>query len=424
VDLHGFRLPNETLGAAVGDELLRLSAIRIVEASGEGALVARRSADEFLVLTYESGARTDAAEPMWEVGVQRAQALADRIQARFADPFTVGEHRDVYLGASIGIAVSGAGADDAPQATTASVLLSHAQSALGDAKTIGAQGKMVFRGSDHRGKARLSMLGRLHQALDRDEFELHYQPVVNMHTRRLIGVEGLLRWRDPERELVMPGSFIGLAEDSGLIVPIGEWVVAEAARQSAHWSALGLKLEVAFNLSPRQLGSPEIVPHILAALAKQSVPAKDMVVEITESYALSDPERTLPLLHNLVDHGLRLAIDDFGTGLSSLSRLREIPAHILKIDRSFVSDISADPRGESMISVIVDLARHFGMTPHAEGVETDHERRTLLRLGCEQAQGYLFARPLTASQIEAFARGAGTINGVPLLPSADSSIAA
>jgi EAL domain-containing protein (putative c-di-GMP-specific phosphodiesterase class I) len=283
---------------------------------------------------------------------------------------------------------------------------------------------MVFRGSDQSGRARLSLLGRLHNALDRDEFELHYQPVVNMHTRQLIGVEGLLRWRDPERDLVMPNAFIGLAEDSGLIVPIGEWVVAEAARQSAHWSSMGLKLEVAFNLSPRQLGSVEIVPHILAALSQRSVRAEDIVVEITESYALSDPERTLPLLHNLVDHGLRLAIDDFGTGLSSLSRLREIPAHILKIDRSFVSDLSVDPRGESMISVIVDLARHFGMTPHAEGVETDSERRTLLRLGCEQAQGYLFARPVEASQIEAMARGTRTLNGVPLLRFDDSSIAA
>ena len=417
VDLDGFRLPNDTLGAAFGDDLLRQAARRISEAIGPGATVARRSADEFLVLNYEADSRDDETESMWAVGVQRAQPAAERIQAAFGPAFSVGDSRDVYLSASIGIAVSGAGPPDAPEATTAATLLSHAQSAINEAKTIGPRGRMVYRGEDHGGPARLSLLGRLHHALDRNEFRLHYQPVVDMHTRELIGVEALLRWQDPERGIVMPGEFISLAEDAGLIVPIGEWVVSEAARQRADWASRGLNLDVAFNVSPRQLGSPDIVPHILQALDRHGVRAQDMIVEITESYALSDPERTLPLLHSLVDHGLRLAIDDFGTGLSSLGRLRDIPADILKIDRSFVQDLSTDPRGESMISVIVDLARHFGMTPHAEGVETESERRTLLRLGCQQAQGFLFSRAVEASEIERMAgRATGSLNGVPRVP--------
>jgi EAL domain-containing protein (putative c-di-GMP-specific phosphodiesterase class I) len=213
------------------------------------------------------------------------------------------------------------------------------------------------------------------------------------------GVEALLRWNDPGGGLVPPGEFIPLAEEMGLIEVIGDWVVEELARQDARWRAEGLELELSFNLSPRQLWQPDIASRILSRLRAEGVDPARVVVEVTESTAMTDPDRTLRILGDLHASGLRIAIDDFGTGYSSLSRLKDMPVDILKIDRSFVRDANADEQSGSMVRAIIQLAAGLGMTPLAEGVETEAERTFLIDHGCRLAQGFHFARPTPGADI-------------------------
>ncbi len=239
------------------------------------------------------------------------------------------------------------------------------------------------------------------------QWTLHYQPLIELATGEMYGVEALIRWPEPNGGLVPPGEFIPLAEEMGLIEAIGDWVVEEICRQDAQWRAEGLTLEIGFNLSPRQLWQPELVDKIVSPIVVAGMDPTRVTVEITESTAMTDPDRTVELLTAIHDRGLKLAIDDFGIGYSSLARLKHMPVDVLKIDRSFVRDVDKDRESASMVSAMISLAENLGMIPLAEGIETEGEWRFLARRDCTFGQGFYFSRPVPASDILAMHRRAG-----------------
>jgi diguanylate cyclase (GGDEF)-like protein len=400
VDLDGFGLANESLGPAAGDELLRQAGARIAHGAASAELVARRSADEFLILLAELNEGqlgVPGAGERWQTPHEAAQQLARSVQAALVDPLHV-EGREVYLGASVGI--SGlAGGDEGDGTEAVDRLLSQAQLALSGARSAGPGSILVYDPAQPDSHERLSLITRLRKAIDRDELVLHFQPTVNLHTGQIDGVEALLRWEDPEHGMVPPLEFIGLAEETGLIEPIGAWVIDEIASQASAWQRQNIDIDVAFNLSPRQLWQPDLLPNMIRSFMAADVRPERLVVEITESSALPGPEGTVELLRKMTDTGFRLAIDDFGVGLSSLSRLRAIPADVLKIDRSFVSGVTAEPDAAVMVQMIIQLAEKLNMRAHAEGVESEAERRFLLENGCLHGQGFLFAKPVPASKV-------------------------
>jgi EAL domain-containing protein (putative c-di-GMP-specific phosphodiesterase class I) len=250
---------------------------------------------------------------------------------------------------------------------------------------------------DFRGK--LSMTTRLRKAVENQNWMLHYQPIIDLLEGKMVGVEALIRWNDPNGGLVPPGDFIPLAEEMGLIDVIGDWVVEELSRQGMAWREDGLELEIGFNLSPRQLWQPDVTQRLMTRLESGGIDPRSVIVEITESAAMTDPERTQRILWDLHGRGLRLAIDDFGTGYSSLSRLKHLPVDILKIDRSFVRDIPDDPQAGNMVQAVIQLAAGLNMTPLAEGIETQDQWLFLVEHGCRFGQGYYFSRPVPADEI-------------------------
>jgi EAL domain-containing protein (putative c-di-GMP-specific phosphodiesterase class I) len=245
----------------------------------------------------------------------------------------------------------------------------------------------------------LSSLNRLRRAVEEQDWELHYQPIVDLATEEVLAVEALLRWCDPAGGITRPGEFIPLAEETGLIQSIGDWVLREVCRQMREWHDAGIDLDVSMNVSPLQLSHGGIVDEITSHLDVHHLPRESLIVELTESTAMADPEQVQKLLWELRGHGLRIAIDDFGTGASSLARLRHLPVEILKIDRAFVADAAQDANAASMVGAIVELARTLGMIPLAEAVETQEQREIVQRLGCTLAQGYLFSRPVPAGEL-------------------------
>jgi EAL domain-containing protein (putative c-di-GMP-specific phosphodiesterase class I) len=274
-------------------------------------------------------------------------------------------------------------------------------------KRSGPGGYVIHSAADADSIQRLSLSTRLRRAVEHEQWTLHYQPLIDLETAKMMGVEALIRWPDPRGGLVLPGEFIPLAEEMGLIETIGAWVIEEVCRQDATWRAEGLELEIAFNLSPRQLWQEDIADRIVSPILRAGMDPGRVTVEMTESAAMTNPDRTLAILQELHDRGLRLAIDDFGTGYSSLARLRYLPVDILKIDRSFVRDLNSDPQNASMVSAMVSLAANLGMTAVAEGIETDAEWRALADRGCAIGQGYLFSPPMPAEQILAMHRRSG-----------------
>jgi len=246
---------------------------------------------------------------------------------------------------------------------------------------------------------KLSLTTRLRRAVERKEWLLHFQPVVDLGDAHLVGVEALLRWPDPKGGMTPPAEFIPLAEEMGLIEAIGDWVLGDVCRQSKEWRSSGLMLEISFNLSPRQLWQSSLVRSILGQLQYAQVSARSIVVEITESSAMTDPDRTIRVLDELHAAGLRLAIDDCGTGYSSLSLLKQMPGDILKIDRSFVKDVPEDRHVASMVKAIIQMAHGLGMTPLAEGIETEEQWQFLDDNGCHLGQRYFLSRPRLAEEI-------------------------
>ena len=399
VDLDDFKLVNEGLGHEAGDELLRQVAARLAEATRETDLVARQGSDEFLLLLSDLEARTPAAGTVDGPQVV-AESVAGRVRELLAPPFDL-EGTEVFATASMGVALFPSTAVDGRS------LLKNAGVAMHRSKAAGPGGCVVFSHGDGASVGRLSLATRLRRAVEREHWVLHYQPIVDLTGGEVLEVEALVRWRDPGGGLIAPGEFIPLAEEMGLIEAIGDWVLGEACRQARSWDRLGLGLGIGFNLSPRQLWQPDVARRILERLDAEGVDPTSMVVEVTESTVMTDPDRAQRVLGELSAHGLRIAIDDFGTGYSSLARLRDMPVDVLKVDRSFIRDIPGDSGACSMVRAVVQLAQTLGVTPLAEGIETEEQRRFLVDGGCDLGQGYLFSRPVCAAEVASLAAEPG-----------------
>ncbi|WP_137974168.1 EAL domain-containing protein [Pseudomonas sp. F(2018)] len=381
-DLDNFKTINESLGHKVGDELLVAVARRLQQRLRNEDTLARLSSDEFLVVLENLQRPEEAA------GI--ARTLIELLER----PLPLGNGREAYLGASIGISLfpdDGQSSDD---------LLRNADSALHQAKQ---EGRNTFRfytqGLTRQAHTRLTLEGQLRQALKRNEFILHYQPLVRGHDGHPIGVEALLRWNSSDG-MISPAQFIPLAEETGLIVPIGNWVLREACRQMQFWRQQGLDLHtLAVNLSPRQFRQADLQQQVREALHDSGLPAEHLELEITEGALIENVEQAQATLAALKGLGLKLAIDDFGTGYSSLAYLRRFPLDKLKIDQSFMRGVPEDQANLEIVATIIGLARNLKLCVLAEGVETTEQLQALRHLGCEQCQGYLFSRPLSAVQL-------------------------
>jgi diguanylate cyclase (GGDEF)-like protein/PAS domain S-box-containing protein len=404
VDIDDFRLVNDSLGHDAGDGVLRLVAERLREATRETDLVARRGGDRFLMLLAD----LDRGET-GEAAAIRAEAVAQRIRDSLDDPFAV-DGTELYVQASVGISLYPQDAEDAGS------LQRNAEAAMFEAKKSGNTGFVMSARGAFDSAAKLQFVTRLRKAVDSQRWTLHYQPVVHLETGRMTGVEALIRWIEPDGTMVPPGDFIPLAEELGLIELIGDWVVRELVFQYQAWRELDIDLEVGFNLSPRQFWQPDLAERIVGQIERASVDPARVMVEVTESSAMMDPDRAQGILDELHAAGLAIAVDDFGTGYSSLSRLRTMPVKVLKIDRSFVSNVREDPQAASIVTAFLELARGLGMTTLAEGIERPEELAFLRQRGCELGQGFLFSKPVPPEEIIAYAFGG--IPGVAALRSA------
>ncbi len=397
VDLDDFRLVNDSLGHQAGDALLQLVAERLREATRETDLVARRGGDQFLLLLAD----LDRDDGGLDGAVLRAESVAQRIQESLAGPFLI-TSTELYVTASIGVSLF---PDDARDG---GALQRNAEAAMYEAKKAGATGYVMSAQGTIDSAAKLQFVTRLRKAVESQRWVLHYQPEIDLQTGRMLGVEALIRWIEPDGTMVPPNDFIPLAEELGLIEQIGDWVVREVLYQVQAWRELDIDLEVGFNLSPRQFWRPDLAGRIVQELRNADVDAGRVTVEITESSAMMDPDRSHRILWELHDAGLSIAIDDFGTGYSSFSRLLEMPVRVLKIDRSFVKNVHQHPQRGAIVTAFLELARGLGMTSLAEGIETSEELAFLRERGCRLGQGFYFSRPVPPEEIIAYA-----IGGIP-----------
>ena len=378
IDLDHFKRVNDTLGHLMGDELLRQTAVRLRACIRETDLIARLGGDEFAILQTSIGQPSDAA------------ALATRIGKALKPPFDL-DGNTAVVGASIGISIA---PDDAVEQGQ---LLKNADLALYGAKGNGRGTYHFYELElDNRMKARQKLESDLRDALTNGEFELYYQPVVDLRTNDVNGCEALLRWHHPERGLVAPAEFIPVAEESGIITPLGEWVLQQACADAACWPE---HMHVAINLSPIQLKSGKLVPLVMRSLAATGMSARRLELEITETVLMQNTFSTLATLHQLHDIGVRIAMDDFGTGYSSLSYLRSFPFDKIKIDRSFIENISENDGCVTIVQSITSMAHRLGMKTIAEGIETEDQRTKVQELGCDEMQGYLFSRPRPIQEV-------------------------
>ncbi len=386
LDLDRFKAVNNSMGHALGDGVLVSVARRLEQVGGDVDLLARFGGDEFLALvTDESG----GAE-------QKAAAFVARVQDALAAAIPV-DDAEVFLDASVGIALNTFGVDDPDD------LLTHAEAAMYQAKRRGGFGVETFGES-----LRIEVLDRmatehsLHRALERSELMLHYQPVVEVCGATTVGAEALIRWQHPDQGMVAPGRFIPVAEESGLIIPIGAWVLEQACHQLRDWHDRGdgeQQGSVEVNLSARQIDDPQIVATIEEILSRTGLPPEHLTLEITESALMKDAAAALVVLRALKEIGVLLAIDDFGTGYSSLSYLQRFPLDIVKVDRMFVDELGQDDGGDEIVSAVISLAHALGLEVVAEGVETPQQLEILRSLGCDFAQGFLFSRPVPANEL-------------------------
>jgi diguanylate cyclase (GGDEF)-like protein len=384
LDLDRFKIVNDTQGHAVGDQLLKAVAKRMKATLRSTDLVARLGGDEFAVLMQSAN-----MEPFPE-------AVAQRLVDTLCRPYDIDGHH-LLIGTSIGVAIGpmdGGNAND---------LLIAADLALYAAKASGRGTYRFFRKEmNDEIKARQQIETDLRQALIDDQLELYYQPIVGVADRKIVGFEALARWNHPVAGLVTPDKFIPVAEDCGLINLLGEWALRTACSQAMSWPQ---PWKVAVNLSPAQFASPSLVPMVEAVLAKTALAPRRLEIEITEGLLMRNSERTLEILHQLKQIGVRIAMDDFGTGYSSLGYLQSFPFDKIKVDRSFVASLHSAPQSVAIVRSVIEIASSLGMTATAEGVETEDQHATLAKLGCDEAQGYLFGRPqpwsLLAMQIAA-----------------------
>jgi diguanylate cyclase (GGDEF)-like protein/PAS domain S-box-containing protein len=381
LDVDDFKTINDSLGHATGDDLLCALARRL-EARVDGQyLLARHGGDEFMLVL--DGLPGD--------GRAVAEAIASEMLRCLDRPFAL-DSGELLVGASIGISLfpgDAAGAAD---------LLKHADTAMYQAKRAGRGGYAVYRAEDDGALRRLELTNRLRSAVQRGELELHYQPVYDLQAARAVAAEALVRWNDPERGMVSPGEFIPLAEETGMIDAIGEWVQETACRQLREWQDRRLELELAINVSPRELARPGFARRLGERLAAHGVRPGSLTLEIIES-ALVDTEAVSPVLDALSALGVRVAIDDFGAGFSSLTRLRELTVHTLKLDRSFLHNVPEDRRATAFITAMLALAEQLGLDVVAEGIETPSQLGFLLSEGCPRGQGFHLGRPMPAPEL-------------------------
>lgn len=389
VDLDDFKAVNDSLGHAAGDELLKRIAVRLKTVVRSSDLIARQGGDEFLILLTDLD-----RDPRLS-----AETVAKQVETALLEPFHLAD-AEFEVGASIGISIY---PDDAGDADT---LLRHADAAMYEVKQAGRGGIASYGGDSRQTLARLSLTSKLRRALQREDFVVHYQPIVAPADGSLHAFEALVRWQDAERGMVGPNEFIPLAEDAGLIEAIGGWVLHAVCAQQRAWLDQGLTTHVHVNVSPRQLRRPDFPSVVRAALGEQSLDPSALTLEITESAAMLDAERANPVVLALHELGVRLAIDDFGAGHSSLVRLRDVPVQTLKIDQAFLRGVPDDRQAASMITAIIELGAALGMVTIAEGVTSDAQRRFLVERDCPLAQGFQFARPLAADDATALLRTA------------------
>ena len=383
LDLDHFKIINDSLGHNIGDQLLKLVGERLSALFGPGVTLARLGGDEFAVLAENCSQ------------VVQAAALAQRMLDEMKQPFIFDGHQ-LFISASIGISLF------PNDALSAEQLLRNADSALFKAKSVGREGYALYTEElTAHAQNRVEIASELRRALERQELRVYYQPVHDLHTSRLIGVEALVRWQHPERGLVPPGDFIPIAERTGLIADIDGWVMDQACRQMCQWLADGLPLSfIAINVSSRLFARRELYDQVAQVLHDTGLDPAFLELEVTESAVMDDPEVALEQLHRLRELGLRLAIDDFGTGYSSLLRLKRLPVQKLKIDQGFVAGLPWDEDDAAIVRVVIALAKSMGMQVHAEGIEQVEQARFLLEQNCDMGQGYWFGRPMPALEID------------------------
>ncbi|MEO5806133.1 PAS-domain containing protein [Devosia sp.] len=388
LDLDHFKAINDTLGHATGDEVLVNVGKRLQQVCRDTDIVARLGGDEFAILVHK------LENPM------HAAALASRIVKLVAEPMQAGGHQ-VVIGTSVGIAMA---PGDGQNAET---LLRNADTALYRAKSEGRGNYHFFeKGMDEALQHRRMLEQGLKVALARGEFRLVYQPLMDLEQNRICCLEALLRWDHPERGLISPMEFIPVAEETGVITAIGEWVLREACKAATAWPDY---VRVAVNLSPVQFKNRGLVDQVVSALNDASLPANRLELEITESLLLADTELTLQTLHRFRELGVRISMDDFGTGYSSLSYLRSFPFDKIKIDRSFMKDVGEQKDSMAIIKAVIGLGRSLGMSTTAEGIETEEQLAAIREEGCDEAQGFLFSPPLPASSVNALFGNGGAL---------------
>ena len=393
IGLDRFKQINDVMGHGTGDRLLKLIAYRLSQSVRETDCVtqtdlldtnvdlARMGGDEFtgLLTNLDDG--------------QSATLVAGRLIACLAEPFLI-DGDEFFVTASVGVALSPEHGRDV------STLLKHADIAMSHAKRNGSNNYQIYSDTiNAQSVKRLSLENHLRKVLDRDQLRLHYQPKVSVSTGTLAGAEALIRWEHPELGLISPGEFIPLAEETGLIVPIGEWVIQTACQQCQQWRsqyAEGLKISV--NVSTPQFRRQGLVSSVQTALAQSQLPGSHLVIELTESIIMENPERNVQILHELKRGGVMLSVDDFGTGYSSLSYLKRFPLDELKVDRSFIKDIPEDADDMAIVTAILAMASSLGLSVVAEGVEEEAQLAFLRELGCDEYQGFLFSKPLPVDE--------------------------
>jgi diguanylate cyclase (GGDEF)-like protein/PAS domain S-box-containing protein len=387
LDVDNFKVVNDSLGHQQGDALLAEVALRIRSCVRAEDTVARLGGDEFTVLLEDISSEADATE------------MAGRIVDVLSDPIPLAG-REIFVTASIGVALS------APRHDNPNTLLRNADLAMYRAKGDGKARIAVFdRSMEARALERLEVETEMRSALDRGEFEVYYQPIFSLTDQHITEFEALVRWRKPDGRIVLPLNFIPVAEETGLIVPLGQWVLDRACEQTRRWQdqfPSDPPLGISVNLSARQFQHPHLLEDVQNTLARTGLEPRSLTLEVTESVAMQDPESTATTLRALKSLGLRIAIDDFGTGYSSLSYLQRFPLDTLKIDRSFVDGLGQDTQDDAIVSSVIALAKSLNLSVTGEGIETQEQLTRLRALGCDEGQGYYFSKPLLADAATAF----------------------
>ncbi len=390
LDLDGFKTINDSLGHTAGDQLLVAAAQRLQNQLRPGDTAARLGGDEFAVLLE------DVTE------LEEVEALADRLLDVFRSPFAVAG-KQLIVTSSLGVTLNRPG-------ESAEELVRNADMAMYLAKSAGKACFRIYEPKMHDAAlARLDLEGELRSALSAGEFVVHYQPTVRLETRVVSGFEALVRWNHPERGLLAPADFIPIAEETGMIVEIGRWVLSQACAQARIWQRAnpGLDLGIAVNLSPRQFRDPRLIDDVAAVLVGSGLDAGSLTLEITEGVLSDDREVAIACLQRLKALGVRVALDDFGTGYSSLGRLRELPIDVIKIDKAFIDGVASDDESSGLVEAILRMAETLSLDTIAEGVEERAQADRLAHLGSDLVQGYLYSRPLPAHAIPEFLRGRG-----------------